>query len=130
GAGADDHLVLDHRAVHDDAAHADQNAVAQGTAVQGDLVPDGNIVADDQRIAFRVEGSGVGDVQHAAVLHTGARADADAVHVAADHGHRPDRAVITQYHVADDHCGGVNEGTRAQLRAVLLVTANGHDRDS
>ena len=129
-AGANDHLVLDHRTVHDDAAHADQNPVAQGAAVQGDLVPDGHLVTDDQRVAIRIERPGVGDVQHAAVLHAGARADTDAVHVAADHGQRPDRTVLTQFDVADDHGRSVDEGTLAQLWNVLLVFANRHDRSS
>ncbi len=129
-AGTDDHLVLDHRAVHDDAAHADQNAVAQGAAMQSDLVPDRHLVTDDQRVAIRVERPGVGDVQHAAVLHAGARTDADAVHVTADHGHWPDRAVLAQFDIANDHGRSVDEDALTELRSMLLVFANRHDRSS
>ncbi|MNE61397.1 hypothetical protein D3C80_1566080 [compost metagenome] len=67
----------------------------------------------------------MGDVQHAAVLHAGACADADAVHVAADGHQRPDRAVVTQLDVADDHGGGVDEDPFAELWGDSLV---GSDR--
>jgi hypothetical protein len=36
-------------AVHDDAAHADQDAIAHGAAMQHDLVGDGHVIADQQR---------------------------------------------------------------------------------
>jgi len=127
GAGADHHLVLDHRTVHHDAAHADQNAVAQGAAVQGDVVADGHFVADQQRVTVRVEGPGVGDVQHATVLHAGAVADPDPVHVAAHHGHRPHRGVLAEHHVAEYHGRGVDEGARAQLWSGTPVSSNRHD---
>lgn len=126
-AGADDHFVLDDGAVHDGAAHADQDAVAQGAAMQHDLVTDGHFVTDDQRETVRVEGACVGDVQHAAVLHAGARADADAVHVAAYHGQRPDRTVFTDFHVPQHHRRPVDEGPGPNFRSVLLEASDGHD---
>src|SRR5690606_21812309 len=125
-AGADDDVVLDHHAVHDDRAHAYQDAVAQGAAVQGDLVADGDFVADGQREPVRVERAGVGDMKHAAILDAAARADADAVHVAADHRQRPDRAVFADLDVADQHGAGVDEYALAELRRVVLVGADGH----
>lgn len=126
-AGADDHFVLDDGAVHDGAAHADEDAVAQGAAVQHHFVADGHFVADDQREAVRVERAGVGDVQHAAVLHTGTSADADAVHVATHHGQRPDRAVFADLYVAQHHRRSVDEGTKSHFRSVLLEASDGHD---
>lgn len=126
-AGADDHFVLDNGTIHDGAAHTDQDAVAQGTAMQHDLVADCYLVADDQREAVRVERAGVGNVQHAAVLHAGARADADAVHVAAHHGQRPDRAVFANLHVAQHHRRTVDEGPGPNFRSVLLEASDGHD---
>ncbi len=126
-AGTDDHLVLDDGAIHDGAAHAHQDAVAQGTAMQHDFVTDGHLVADDQRETIRVEGPGVGDVQHAAILHAGARADADAVHVAAHHRQWPDRAVVTDLDVADDHRRTVDEGPCSHFRRVFLEGPEGHD---
>src|SRR5690606_28885312 len=125
-AGADDDVVLDHHAAHDDRAHAHQDAVAQGAAMQGGLVADGDFVADGRREAVRVERAGVGDVQHPAVLDAAARADADAVHVAADHGEWPDRAVFADLDVADQHGAGVDEYALAELRRVILVGADGH----
>lgn len=126
-AGADDHFVLDDGAIHDGAAHADQDAIAQGTAMQHDFVTDGHLVADDQRVTFRVERAGMGDVQHAAILHAGARADADTVHVAADHGQRPHRAVLADFHVAQHHRRTVDEGPWCNFRSVLLEASDGHD---
>ncbi len=129
-AGTDDHLVLDDRAVHDDAAHADQDPVAHRAAMQHDLVGDGHVVADQQREPLGVEGPGVGDVQHAAVLHAGALADADAVHVAADHGQWPDGAVGADFDVADHHRRTVDKGPFTQCRRVVLIGTKGHDRRS
>jgi len=129
-ASADDHFVFDDGTVHDRAAHADQDAVAQGTAMQHDFVTDGHLIADDQREAVRVERAGVGDVQHTGVLHAGAGADADAVHVAADHRQRPDRAVFADLHVAQNHRRTVDEGPQSNFRSVLLEASDGHDRVS
>jgi len=128
-AGADNHFILDHRAVHHDRAHTDQDAIAQSAAVQGDLVADGDFVADGQRKAIRVVRPGVGDVQHAAVLDARACADADAVHVAADHRQRPDRAVGADLDIADDHRGVVDEHALAQLWSAVVVAAYRHDRN-
>src|SRR5690606_21631094 len=114
--GAEDHFILDHGAIHDDTAHADQNAAADPATVQQHLVADGYIVTDDQRIAIRVEWPGVGDVQYAAVLHAGARTDADAMHVAANHRGRPDRTIITQLHITQHHRAAVHEYALTQKR--------------
>ncbi len=126
-ACTDDHFVFNDGAIHDGAAHADQDAVAQGAAMQHHLMANGHLVTDDQREAVRVERAGVGDVQHAGVLHAGARTDADAVHVAAHHGHGPDRAVFTNLHVAQHHRRTVDEGTESHFRSVLLEASDGHD---
>lgn len=126
-AGADDDFVFDNGAIHDGATHADQDAVAQGAAMQHDLVADGHLVTDDQRKTVGVEGACVGDVQHAAVLHAGACANADAVHVAADHRQRPDRAVFTDFHITQDHRRTVDKSPESHFRSVLLEAADGHD---
>ena len=88
---------------------------------------DGHVVADQQREAVRVERAGVGDVQHATVLHAGARTDADAVHVATNDRQRPDGAVFADFDVADHHRRAVDKCAFAQLRGVILVFAKGHD---
>ena len=102
-ARADNHFVFNYSAIHDRAAHADQDAIADGAAMQHYFVTDGHFVADQQRKTVRVERPGVGDVQHAAVLDAGAHADADAVHVAANDSQRPDRAVGADFNIAQYH---------------------------
>ena len=76
GAGGDDRAGADVRAVHHHAAHADEHLVLDVRAVQHDPVADGDVAADDQREA------GVG-VQGAAVLDVGALADLDRLGVGA-----------------------------------------------
>ncbi len=127
-ACANDHFVFNHRAVHDRAAHADQNAIADDTAVQHDFVADGDFIANQQRKAVRVERPGVGNVQHAAVLHAGACADTDAVHVTANHGQRPDRAVSTDFDIAKDNGRMIDKSPVAKRWRVVLERANRHDR--
>ncbi|MCY1542487.1 hypothetical protein D9M68_782350 [compost metagenome] len=97
--------------------------------MQGDLVTDGHLVADQQRVAVRVERPGVGDVEDAAILHAGAFSDPDPVHIAANHRQWPHRAVLAQFHVAEHHGAGVDEYPFAEAGAVLLVFANRHDRN-
>ena len=127
-ACADDHFVFNHGAVHDGAAHADQDAIADSAAVEHDLVADGHFVADQQREAVRVERPGVGDVQNTAVLHAGARADADAVHVAANHRQRPDRAVGADFDIAEHDRRIVDKRPFAKRWSVVLERTDGHDR--
>src|SRR5712692_2448206 len=104
GAGGHDAAGADFYAVEDDGAHADQASGLDGAAVQGDAVADGDVVAEEQRIFV------AHDVEDAAVLNIGARADANVVHVAADDGARPDAGVGADDHVADNDGGGVNVG--------------------
>ena len=127
----DDHLGLHNGAIHDHRLHPDQHPVVHGAAVQGRLMADGHIVADGQRETLRMKPARMGDVQHTAVLHGHTLADADAVHVAADHRVRPDRTVLPDDDVADDDGAGVDPYTLVNLRSDALVGANGcHYRDS
>src|SRR5712691_5905010 len=104
GAGGHDAASADFHAVEDDGAHADQAAGLDGAAVQRGAVADGDVVAEEQRVF------GAHDVEDAAVLNMGARADADVVHVAAHDGAGPDAGVGADDDVADDDGGGVNVG--------------------
>src|SRR5712692_3489815 len=104
GAGGHDAAGADFYAVEDDGAHADQASGLDGAAVKGDAVADGDVVAEEQRIFV------AHNVEDAAVLNIGARADANVVHVAADDGARPDAGVGADDDVADDDSGGVNVG--------------------
>ncbi|MNO99232.1 hypothetical protein D3C76_909980 [compost metagenome] len=128
--GTDDDVVGDHRTVHDDAAHADQHPAAHGAAMQHDFVGDGHVIADQQRETVGVERPGMGDVQYAAILHAGARTDADAVHVAADHRKGPNGAVFTDLDIADHHRRAVDKSALAEQWRVILVLAKVHDRIS
>ena len=47
-AGANDTVRPDFRVIQDDGAHADQAVVADGAAMQGDAVANGDIFADVQ----------------------------------------------------------------------------------
>src|SRR5690606_32923646 len=85
------------------------------------LVADGDVIADDQRIAAGVVVGGVGNVQYGAVLHTGARPDADVVHIATDHRQRPHRTIIAQFHIADHHGAAINKDALAEFRAMALI---------
>src|SRR5579859_609911 len=108
----------DVRAVQNDRAHADEAARLDGAAVEGDGVADGHVVAEDQRVLV------AHDVQDAAVLDVGARAYANVVHVATNHGAGPHAGVFADDHVADDDGGGVNIGGRGDLRALAAIRAN------
>ena len=103
-AGGYDAAFADGHAIQDDRAHADQAAVGDVAAVQRHGVTDGDIIAQDQRVFVAHH------VQHRAVLNIRARADADVVHVAANHRARPDAGVFADDHVADDDGGGVDVG--------------------
>ena len=126
-AGADDHIVFKYRTVHHNTAHADQHPAADLAAMKHDFVRDSHVVADQQREAFGVERPSVGDMQHAAVLHAGARANADAVHITADNRQRPHRAVGADHDIANYHRRAVNKGAFAEAWRVLQERTNGHD---
>ena len=67
-------------------------------AVDGDVVSDGNIVADGDG-ALLIE-----RVEDGSVLNVDMVADADAVDVAAQHGVEPDAATVADDGVTDDGC--------------------------
>jgi hypothetical protein len=97
-------------AVEDHRAHANEAAVGDVAAVQGDAVADGDVVAEDQRIFV------AHDVEDRAVLDIGARADANIVDVAPDHRAGPDTGVFADDHVADEDGGGVDVGRWRRFR--------------
>src|SRR5690606_17749867 len=99
---------------------------AYSASMQQYLVADGHIIADDQGVAVGVEGPGVGNVQHAAILHAGTGTDADTVHVPADHRHGPDRTVLAQLDIPQDYRAGIHKHPLTQLRLVTGETAYIH----
>lgn len=99
GAGGNDSSFAYHGVVHDHGAHAYQGEVVYVRSVYGDVVSDGNIVADgDGRFAEK-------RVQYAAVLNIDAVADGDGIDIAAQDRAKPYAAFFAHSDIADD--GGV-----------------------
>src|SRR5690242_17101020 len=117
-AGGDDAASADVHAVQNDRAHADEAARLDDAAVQRAAVADGDVIAKDEGVLV------AHDVEHAAVLNVGARADADVVDVAANHGTGPNAGVVADDDVTDDDGGGVNVGGGGDLRAFAAIGAN------
>jgi hypothetical protein len=65
----------------------------------------------------------MGDVQHGVILDAATRTDADAVHVAANHGVRPNGTIVAQLYIADHASHGVDVDACAQLRGLTLMWA-------
>ena len=103
GVGADDRPAVDDDTVQHDRADADQAPRLDRASLEVHEVADHAVVADDRGVLVR-------RVQHAVVLHAGALADDDLAVVAAQHCARPDGAVGTDRHVADDDRVGVHIG--------------------
>ncbi len=89
----------DHRPVHHDGAHADQNVIFDGAAVNDGVVRNRNVAADGGRETL------VSTVNHGPILYVGIIADADAVHITPYHGVEPDGAILPHRHVT--YYGGV-----------------------
>src|SRR5690606_12260535 len=121
-AGADEGVLLHHRAVEHDRAHADEHRVLDPAGVDDRLVADRHVLADHggEPAQLRVRPV-VADVDHGAVLDIAARADADEVDVAADHRLRPHRHVVSQLHVADHAGVGIDVDPRAERRKDVAI---------
>jgi hypothetical protein len=62
-------------------------------------------------------------MQDTAVLHAGALAHPDPVHVTADGGLGPDGNIVRQFHIAEYDCAGINQYPLADARALALEAA-------
>ncbi len=120
-AGADQAAAADASAVEQDRAHADQRAGADRAAVQDRPVADRAVFAD-------VEGKAHIGVQRATLLDIAARAEADALVVAAQRRPEPDSAILPERDVADDvRVGRDPEAAgRRQNRANAAKRVNRH----
>src|SRR5256884_3509415 len=91
---------------------------------------DGHVIAQNQRILVAHH------VANRAVLNVGSRADADVVHVPADHRTRPDAGIFADHHVANNHGRRVNVCGSRDLRVLATVwpdvgfSAQNRDRKS
>ena len=79
---------------------------------------DGDPVAHDHRIEIALA------VEDGAVLDVGVGADADGVHVAAQHGVHPHRGALAERHVADELRGKIDVATGGNLGQPPLVAAD------
>src|SRR5205823_986699 len=107
--------------VENDRAHADEAAVGNVAAVQGDVVPDGHLVAENERIFV------AHDVKDRAVLNVRACADADVVDIAADYRAGPNAGVCADDYVADQDGGGINIGGGGDLRKLAAIGSDHAD---
>ena len=105
-------------AVHHDGADADERPAPDVTAVERDVVADRHFVFEDGGVRPRR------DVDDGAVLHVGARADADVEHVAADDGVEPDGRLFADDDIADDLRALLDEGRRVNLRVLSIERSN------
>ena len=87
--------------------------------MQHDFVSDGYVFADDEGRTFGFFGVFVRNVQDAAVLYVAACADADAVHVAAQDGIRPDGYVFGKRYFADDDRSFIDKAGFVDLRGMV-----------
>src|SRR5205823_2797321 len=91
----DDRSAVHHDAVQHDGAGADEAPGLDPAALEVDEMADHAVVADSS-------GMHAGGVHDRAVLHRGARADRDAVAVAAEHGRGPHGGFGAEVDGADD----------------------------
>jgi hypothetical protein len=115
-------FVADLRAVHHGRAHADQAVRTDGAAVENGAMADGAALADRERKAH------VG-VEDAMFLDIAARADGDALIVAAQHGAKPDADFVAERDLADHARIGRNpvsiSGRNVGPKAVERVQGHG-----
>lgn len=98
-----------HHVVEQGGTHADEGVVADGCAVDGDVVTHGYVVA------YLDGGLLVQGVKHASVLYVHAIAHAYAVYIASDNGAEPDATIAPHYHITYDGCVVGEETVLAHL---------------
>ncbi len=106
GVGADHALNADAGLLEDDGIHAHQGPIADLAALELGSVPHGHLFAD-------AGGRPAADVDHAVVLHAGARPDDDPVLgvVSTKHRAEPDAGLFADGHVShEDGVGGDESG--------------------
>ena len=111
-----DRAGADVRSIEYDRAHADENFVLEGAAVDGGIVSDSAHIADDDRMQK------LHAVQDGAILDIGTGADTDVVYITAQDGVHPDAGVVTEDDIAYELGGGIhvasgwNDGTYIAVR--------------
>ena len=85
-----------------------------GAGVEHGFVTDGHQLADERAVV-------VGEVDDRAVLHVGARADDDAIDVAAEHGLKPHAGFLGERHVPDHDCAAGHKSARVNRRRSVEI---------
>jgi hypothetical protein len=98
----DDAACADVRTVEHNRAHANQDLVFKGAAMDGGVVSDCAHIADDDRVQE------LHAVEDSTILDVGAGADADVMDIATDDGVHPDAGVFAKDDIADDLGRGVH----------------------
>jgi len=123
GAGCQEGSRLDNRTVQYPGAYADQAAVMDLTAVQYDLMTDGDTVVNGQGGAAWEESAVVGDMQNTAILDIRLGADADLMDIASYHRHGPDGRACTDLNVTYHQGGWIDPGAGSYEGLLALVCA-------
>ncbi|MNE72781.1 hypothetical protein D3C80_1687500 [compost metagenome] len=89
--------------------------------MQHRLVAHGHIITYQQRMAIGIAGTPAAQVQHCAILHVAAGADADVVHVSARRHQGPDAGIVAELDITHQSGTGIHIYSFAQLRAFSFV---------
>src|SRR5579872_3191244 len=114
----DDRARADLRAIQNNRAHANQASRLNRAAMQNHAVANRHIVAQNQRMHVAHH------VQHRAVLHICALAEAYVVHVSANHHAGPDARMLANLHIANNHGRFVNVSRRGNLWRAPAIAPN------
>ena len=99
GTGSDNGALANLTAVKQGGTHADEGVVVNGAGVDGDIMTNGDVVADMGWTSL------VGDVDAATVLNVGAVTNGNGGYVATNDGIEPNGALVAHSNVTDN--GGV-----------------------
>ena len=113
--------LADAAVIQDPRPHADNAHILDHAAVDGGIMADGDPVAHNDGIEVAMA------VEHGAVLHVGAGADANRVDVAAQDGVHPHRGALAQDDVAEDLRGGIDVAIGGDLGRMALEASNHGD---
>ncbi len=126
-ACTEDDVVFDDRIVEHDRSHADQAEVADRARVQYDAMPDGHIRSHDAGTAAgRVLFTIMRDMKHAAVLDARARTDVNLVHVASQHGARPNGRIFTDRDASNHGRSRIDVRSRSDCRSNAVKGSDRH----
>ncbi len=104
--------------IQDDGADSDQSTICDATAVDDGAMADGDFITEDRGKAI------TRDVQHAAILDIGPRANANHVDVGTEHAAVPDARILSEFDVADQRRSGGYPRAGVESRNLVLKGEN------